>query len=373
MTYHAKDIFVQDSVAYPNQQRGVNRYFLKFLEILSLTFFDKLLVFTSRNLNAPSAKIITAPSKLVPDHFSFRLNAFLKKIDTPLVEVLANITSQIYYSPYFGQASPKIPQVYTVPDLIYEKFPIHFPPSDPIVHSFLQEKKKCFERAALLLPISQSAAQDMMEIYPRIPHDRIRVVYLGVEDVFFTTSLEAPKKGKPYFLYVGNRSLYKNFTAFLQAFGKSGLARDFDLHIVSPVGSEYTVQEQAIILQNGLIDHIKLKTAISDQQLRDQYHNAHAFVYPSEYEGFGFPVPEALASGTLVVTSGASSMPEIGGEAPIYFNPLSIDSMITALLSVSRISNTERQIRIETGRKRAAQFTWQASQAGFLAAVQSLL
>jgi glycosyltransferase involved in cell wall biosynthesis len=301
------------------------------------------------------------------------MNALLKILDAPLIAAIANYTSNIYYSPFYGKVQTKIPQIFTVHDMIYEKFPKYFPITNPVNSIFINEKKGCFERASLLLANSLNTARDLLGYYPHISPDRVKVVYLGVDDIFFSTGPTSSKIERPYFLYVGNRSLYKNFSALLLAFGKSGLAREFDLHIVSPAGSGYTEAEQAVIAQYRLIDHIKLETAISDQHLRDKYKNARAFVYPSEYEGFGFPVLEALAAGTIVLTSNVSSMPEIGGEAPVYFYPHSMDSLINALLSAGQMTETERALRIETGRKRAGQFTWQASQASFIAAIRTIL
>ncbi|MBA4385688.1 MAG: hypothetical protein C0410_13195 [Anaerolinea sp.] len=366
-------IFLHDSVVSPAGQRGVNRYFLKFMQAVCSTYKDRVLIYSGRKLAVPSAKIIAPPSRYVRPDFSYRINTWLTRLDSPLAQIIANSTSEVYYSPYFGQVRTKIPQVYTVPDMIYEKFPAYFPVSDKNVRAFIQEKRECLERAALILPISQSTAQDMLDFYPHLSADRIKVVYLGVDELFFENSSAQKDNSKPYFLYIGNRSLYKNFTPFLKAFGKSGLSREFDLQIVSPENAAFSNPEQDVIREFGLLEHLKIETAVSDRQLRGRYNQAHAFIYPSEYEGFGLPIVEAMASGTLVVTSDTSSMPEIGGDIPLYFNPHSLDSMVETLLSASQMPEYERSHRIQKGKIRAAQFSWQAAQNDFIQAIRSLL
>lgn len=367
-----KQIFVYDSVASPNGQRGVNRYFLKFLESLGETYAERVLVYSQRELDIDHVRQIRPYASRRYLQHSSRIRKAAKIFDRYFVEHIANSRANLFYSPYFGFVKTKIPQAYTLPDMIYEKFPQYFDHGDVNHQSFMAEKRACFERAALILPISMSAANDLQEIYPHLPSERIKVVYLGVDDVFFESHVIS-NDSRPYFLFVGNRDRYKNFLRFVDAFGRLGLQKEFDLRIISPVQNEFTANEKAVIERYRLGSCVHVEHAVSDAVLKKRYAEAYAFVYPTEYEGFGFPVVEALASGAIVLTSNRSSLPEVGGSAPLYFDPTSTDAMVNALEAASRMSDTDRQQRITTGRNWARQFTWENSQRSFLAAVQEFL
>lgn len=366
-----KHIFVYDSVLSPAGQRGVNRYFLNFLESLAKTYAEHVLVYSQREFDFghfhqirpySSRRYLQTPSKL---------RKAVEIFDSYFIEVLANQKAQLFYSPYFGSVKTKAPQVYTLPDMIYEKFPQYFDPGDVKHQDFIAEKRACLERAALILPISKSAASDLQEVYPHLPSERIKVVYLGVDDLFFQPH-PSSSSDKPYFLFVGNRDRYKNFLRFIEAFGKSGLKKKFRLRIIFPYRTDYARDEKEIILRYGLEACIDTEYAISDEELKERYSESFAFVYPSEYEGFGLPVIEALASGTLVLTSRASSLPEVGGPAPLYFEPTSTEDILGTLKFASEMTDSARQERIQLGKNWAAQFTWENSQRSFIKAIDGL-
>lgn len=364
--------FVYDSVISPEGQRGVNRYFLKFVEALARTYNDHVLVYSQQNLDIPeTSQILPVSSQKYLNIFS-RIKKKVQKIDLFFAEQIANISASVFYSPYFGTIKTKIPQAYTLPDMIYEKFPQYFPPTNMDVQSFVAQKRACLERASLILPISKSAAHDLQEYYPNLSPERIKVVYLGVEDLFFKPQI-INKPVKPYFLFVGNRQNYKNFIRFIDAFGKSSIKKNFDLQIISPTQNDFTANEKEIINRYELASCIKVDYAISDEELKKRYAEAHAFIYPTEYEGFGLPVVEALASGTLVLTSNTSSLPEVGGTAPLYFDPYSMDAIVNTLQIASQMPDSVRQERILDGKSWAAQFTWENSQRSFVTAMQELL
>ena len=367
-----KKIFIHDSVVSPTGQRGVNRYFLKFMEALFRSYGNNVIVYSERNLDIQKTNWLSPFSRRINPSIFPKIAYRAQKLDIPVAESIANLTADMFYSPYFGSMKTKIPQAYTLPDMIYEKFPGYFLQTNAGDQSFIAQKHACFERAALIMPISKNTAKDLQEYYPNLSPERIKVVYLGVDELFFKPHM-FNKPAKPYFLFVGNRDRYKNFLRFIDAFGKSGLMKNFDLQIISPTQNDFTANEKEIIHRHKLASCIKVDYAISDEELKKRYAEAHAFIYPTEYEGFGLPVIEALASGTLVLTSNTSSLSEVGGEAPFYFDPHSIDAIVNTLKIASQTTDSERQERIMTGKNWAAQFTWENSQRGFVRAVQGLL
>lgn len=365
-----KKFFVYDNVVSPTHQRGINRCFVTYTQALAKSYPEQVLVFSSRSIDIPGTSVISSLSKYLKTP---RIRSKISLFDHIPAGMIANLFSDIIYIPYYGNIRTRIPQVFSAYDMIYEKFPQYFPPADPAINKHIQEKKACFERAALILCISNNTAKDILEIYPNISEEKMRVVHLGVDDLFFDDN-DSSYNEKPYFLYVGIRRFYKNFARFLSAFGKSGLSNNFNLRLITPEKyANFTDLELDIIRKYDLSAHIRIETAVSDSTLRERYSQSFAFVCPSEYEGFGLPILEAMASGTLVLTSNVSSMPEIGADVPLYFDPLSEDSIVQALLFASQISETQRQERIQNGIVRARQFTWRNSQDKFLYDIQQFL
>ena len=351
----------------PPHQRGVDRCFMNFTSALAESFPGQVNVFSKRDLNSLKKLQIYPPSKYLSYPIPQRIGRFL---DSHTIQFLANSFSDIYFSPYYGNIRVKIPQVFMAHDMIYEKFPHFFP--GKYEKKFIKEKKDCFYRASLILCNSQSTYRDIREFYPDLPESRFRIVHLGVGDSFRQFS-DSHYTGKPYFLFVGNRSLYKNFLRFLIAFGKSNLSKNFCLRIISPINDFPTDQEMEIINKYHLENDIQVEISISDEVLHERYAQACAYICPSEYEGFGLPLVEAMASGTLALASNTSSLPEIGGLAPIYFDPLSEDEMTQTLIDSANLSSNERQDHILKGKDQSLLFSWKESRKNFISALESIL
>src|SRR5262249_10498612 len=150
----------------------------------------------------------------------------------------------------------------------YELFPQYFPQQTAANQRFVQTKKRCIERAEELFAISTSTARDVLTCYPGINPSKIIVTPLGVDPFFFEPSdRKSQSNAKAFVLYVGNRQVYKNFLRLLVAFGQSGLAREFDLRVISPSGGGFSPQEVAFIEQYRLQDSVQLMTAVSDRVL----------------------------------------------------------------------------------------------------------
>ncbi len=363
-------IFLSDTVNVDPRLSGggVARYFRHIASGIVDHFGGDVVICSSERKHYGPAKYIYSPC--------FRGNWRIGFHDKVASVVAYLEQPSVFYSPYYGNARTEADQVFTVHDMIHELFPEHFPPENPNIRQFILEKRRCLERASALIAISRSTARDILRCYPHVDANKITTIYYGVDDFFFETVGERDKLPqnvqRPYFLYVGNRALYKNFLRFLMAYGQSGLAKEFDLLVISQRGSGFALGEVECIDRYQLKDCVRLVIAPPQPMLRLSYAQATALIYPSEYEGFGLPILEAFASGTLVATSNVSSMPEVGGDVAFYFDPSSCDSIADCLKRVANLSSADRRDRVAQGIARARTFTWSRCQEQTASVIQGL-
>ena len=276
-----------------------------------------------------------------------------------------DVVHETYYcDSRFGPAG--IPTVLTVYDMIHELFPEAFPASNPT----RKLKKLAVTRADAIICISHSTARDLQEILD-VPRSKISVIHLGWEVLAGAGASESRPAAshKPYFLFVGSRTGYKNFAGLLKAYAASPRLRvDFD--VVAFGGGAFDRDETEMIGHLGLaavVHHVPG----DDQTLGRLYEGAHAFVYPSLYEGFGLPPLEAMAHDCPVLSSNTSSMPEVVGDGGLLFDPNKVEAITAALLTIADSDSTRARL-IAKGRERLAVFSWATCAAETLKVYQSL-
>lgn len=236
-----------------------------------------------------------------------------------------------------------------VHDLAFKRFPEVVPEQIRIVQQ--QRLNWAKKESSLFLALSNSTKQDLME-HMNIPKEKIKVLYPGIEvpSVEQTDIKETLKKlqlSKPFILSVGKIEPRKNIGRLIQAF--SELKQDnVELVIVGPEGWD-TIDQKAN-------PNIKFTGYLSDAELFTLYRACLFFVMPSVWEGFGYPVIEAMMSGAAVATSNTSSLKEISEGAAILFNPLEIDD-ITATLKKLLENEKLRADLSAKGLKHSTQFS----------------
>lgn len=218
----------------------------------------------------------------------------------------------------------------------------------------IRNKKRAIEDSTLIVADSYSTKNDILSIYPYVDEEKIKVVYLG------TNHLPLPKKPigislpKNYLLYVGKRDGYKNALFYMTCIEKI-LVNNHNLYFIFAGGGSWSKEEQDFVDKFG--DRI-LQLQVSDAELAYLYQNAIAFVYPSLYEGFGLPILEAFDNQCPVICSNTSSLPEVGGDAALYFAPTAEKELIDQIMKI--INNPDlRNEMIKKGVERTKLFTWE--------------
>lgn len=248
-----------------------------------------------------------------------------------------------------------VPMVVTVFDMIHELFADQFSPSDPTSAN----KRLSVASADHVLCISHSTARDLTRLFG-VPPGKISVTHLGYSESFSSPppAEETPPHIRPYVLYVGHRTGYKNFEAALRAYAASSrLVREFDFLVFG--GPSLSPLEHAFAQKLGLRSDALRQLGGNDAELARAYRHARTFVYPSLYEGFGIPPLEAMAAGAVVASANTSSLPEVVGDAAITFDPTDIDQIRNAVESAC--FDEDRRLRlVASSKERIRQFSWEA-------------
>lgn len=254
--------------------------------------------------------------------------------------------------------------VVTIPDLSCFIFPqFHTEANYQFVTRNVHQAAR---RANLIISISETTKKDIKR-YLHIPDEKIEVTYLAASDIFLNpcppNSIEAMKTRypitKPYFLSVGSLEPRKNLASALIAFKALLEIKKIDYQFVI-VGGKGWKNEAFYRLLNKLRidDHLVFAGYVSEKDLPALYQGAEAFIYPSFYEGFGLPVLEAMASGTPVITSNISSLPEVAGDAAILINPNEIFELYEAMEAIVTNPSLREELKAK-GLEQSKKFTWE--------------
>lgn len=270
-----------------------------------------------------------------------------------------------FYEDFYIEAlkKSKAKLVFTVHDLIHEKFPAN--ESD---RRIAEKKAANIACADKIIVVSEHTKKDLIACYPHVNPAIISVVYLSHSlPIRSEPILELPKK---YILFIGERAGYKNFNQLLRVFAKL-VEQHPDLFLFCAGSRSFSASELKLIHDLRIADRVKQK-ALSEMQLKYAYENAFFFVFPSLYEGFGIPVLESFAAKTPVLISNRSSLPEVAGEAASMFNPDDEQDFLEKMNSLVNDIDLRENL-IAKGSKRVEQFSWEIHYAKTLAVYHSLI
>lgn len=239
-----------------------------------------------------------------------------------------------------------IPQVCTVHDFIYQRY---FSGAVAWLHS--RKMRLAIMRAQQIICPSESTKRELLGFYPHIDDSRCHVVYHGVSAAFRQAGGTGPNPAPAaYALFVGSRARYKNFRLTVLSVK---LVPDLHLYIV---GGRTLSSDEIVMLNAHLAGRYRVFESPTDDMLRDLYQSATALAYLSRCEGFGFPPLEAMACGCPVIATGASSIPEVVGDAAILLT--SEDPMVVAA-ALRAVQSPERRSQLMAlGIQRAQRFSW---------------
>lgn len=274
---------------------------------------------------------------------------------------------RLWHAPHYNipLIKPRAALIVTVHDLIHWIFRKKFYSRAKALYASIFFRRVA-QIADRVITVSQQTKNDLIQHF-NVPEDRIRVVYEGVNENFFTPHSSDERKqilekyGLPreFLLYVGLLKPHKNVERLLRVFGRLWQSKRIQsaLVIVGRKDRRYGKDQerlQRLKTGNGIF---YLPEVDGRRELALLYHSAKCLIHPSYYEGFGLTCLEAMASGTPVIVSRAASLPEVVGEAGLYIDPSSDESLEEAILELEE-DQVLRENLAQKGVARARGFTW---------------
>lgn len=359
------------------QGGGINRYiryligamlkesheddFILFLNTWRKTFLENISRLTSiGNGRELGYKLVRVPRKIMN-------TLWLNYSMLPVERFVGHV--DVYHSPHcILPAQRSGASVLTIHDVAYLKNPDFYDNRKLGEYDMKFLLKKSAERATKIIVISENTKKDVHEIL-HVPEEKMRVIYYGIDhDKYVKKSrheiqrtLENFRVDTPYILaVVGTLEPRKNIPGLLRAFSlfKKRSRMPHKLVIIGSGSLRFLKHAESSARGLDMDRDVIFLSNLTEEELLRLYSGAEFFVYPSFYEGFGLPVLEAMCCGLPVACSSVSSLPEVAGNAGVYFNPYNVEEITYALLSLADNESARKNFS-EKSLIRARQFSWE--------------
>jgi glycosyltransferase involved in cell wall biosynthesis len=282
--------------------------------------------------------------------------------------VLRRERPDVYHAPHYVlPAAVRCRSVVTIHDCIHLMFPQYLP--NRAAYAYARASMwAASRRSDRILTVSEASKRDILSLF-NVKPEKIVVVYNAIDEHFWETPAEEDvarvreryQLDHEFVLYVGNIKPHKNLVRLIEAFAE--FRRDgFESVKLLIIGDEISKLPalRRAVHRHKLHKHVRFFGFVPSRTLAILYRLAAVFVFPSLYEGFGLPPLEAMASGTPVITSNVSSLPEVVGDAAVLIDPLQPEAIADALGRVLSDSALREELR-QRGLERARHFSWERS------------
>ena len=276
----------------------------------------------------------------------------------------------VFFSPTHYLPVTGIKSVISILDVSYLHFPKLFRKKD--LYQLKYWGGYSINKAKRIITISHSSKSDIIKAYA-IPSSKINIVYPGIKNLNQGVKNDMQNLEK-YILFVGTLQPRKNIERLIEAFSvltSENEFSDFKLIIIGKKGWEFEEILKAPKKYN-VEKNVSFLQDVTDEELPNYYKNAQLFVLPSLYEGFGLPVLEAMKYGVPVIVSNVSSLPEAGGDAALYVDPLSVSDIADKMKRVLSDESLRSEM-IKKGKKQIEKFSWEKSARQTLAVLEEVV
>ena len=239
--------------------------------------------------------------------------------------------------------------------MAHDLIPLRFPRTGSRLTAYFKYYiPQVLSQAEHIICNSEATAKDVTDFF-KIPSKKITPIPLGYDSQRFQF-LDLPTKN--YFLYLGRHDHYKNLYRLIEAFANLPNSYEYELWFAGPTDNTYTPTLKTKIRELGLTNLVKFLDYVPTGELPKIISQAIALVFPSLWEGFGFPVLEAMGCGTPVITSNISSLPEVAGDAAILVNPKNVGEITDAMNVIAQDRGERSRLRT-LSLARVKEFSWE--------------
>ncbi len=314
----------------------------------------------------PHAEVIK-PTGIFYKKFSalWRRKGMVKDIEASGVDIFHGVSNELPR----GISKCRVKSVVTVHDLIFERYPETYNFDERYVHRW-KIKQACREAGAVIA-ISEQTKNDLVSYY-KVPAEKIHVCYQSCNPIFQRTVSAAEKKivkeryrlPDRYFLFVSSITARKNLITIIKAMVLLKDKMNMPLVVIGN-GDKEKKEAKQMAAANGINDRLimlnempvsKEPAFTTAADFPAIYQQGLALIYPSIFEGFGAPLLEAMWSGLPVISSNTSSLPEVAGNAALYFSPYDVEALAGYMLRIAGDEALQNELKAK-GAKQAAQFS----------------
>ncbi len=363
---------------------GSGQYTRRLVEHLATLAPDLEIVLIAPQGKIPNPKSQIPNIQFRPTANRYRPTAALGKVlfeQITFPRACARLDADVAHVPYWAPPlRPSVPTVVTIHDLI--PLLLREYRGGPLVRLYTALVSTTAQNSALVLTDSEASRRDIVA-HLGLPSERVRVVYLAAGERYTPEPSPLPggsRRGVPerYVLYLGGFDVRKNIATVLQTYRWAGpaIGEQCPLVIAGRLperDTPFAPDPRRLAREQGIDERfVRFIGFVDEADKPALYRGAVAFIFPSRYEGFGLPPLEALACGTPVVGSDASSIPEVVGNAGVLLPPDDAEGMAGALIQLA----TDENFRAELSRRALAQsarFSWERTARETLAAYQDMV
>lgn len=280
----------------------------------------------------------------------------------PPMRMLLREPYDLYHQMYLN-FDPSVPRHKLVVSL-YDTVSLHWPGQEA---PLFRQARRLLQRSSIVLTLSEYCRQSIIEGFD-LPAEQVQAIYCGCDhDLYHTRytdeevqrSLAQRQIKQPYILYIGGQPPRKNLVRLVHAFAQVRRENQLPHTLVLAGPCSPPAPELAeAIATSGVADAIQLLGYVKSSEVPHLYRGTDVLLFPSLYEGFGLPVVEAMACGTVVVTSNTTALPEVGGDAAIQVDPSSVSAIAEGIIAALREEEAAHQQRIARGMAHAQKFSW---------------
>ncbi len=381
MISKGKNIGIDGRVLLSQPHGGIGEYTARMIrELAALAPHHSFHVFLNAAKNNEVDASLSTPAN-VQVHRFFYPNKFFnfsqRFLGQPKLDAMLG-DMDVWWSPHFLPSAVSCPKVLTVHDLSFFYYPEFFDMRRRMWHSFISPKRQA-QGASKIIAVSESTARDI-EGHWGIPQNDIAVVRSGVGVEFHAGYNEDEKKKvrkvyalpENFILTLGTMEPRKNILGTLRAFEefRSKFPEYNNVHLVIAGSSGWSSRElYRRVARSPFHNDIHCIGFVKQEDKAPLYSMASAFVYPSFFEGFGFPPLEAMACGVPTIVSNTSSLPEVVGDAAILIDPWRLEEIVFALKEIFTDKELVAHLR-KQGIVQAKKFSWEEAARKTLAVLE---